>query len=352
MEGYVLVTASEIEIGNLASADKVLVEVMHLDGTGYEVLNLDTKRTGSGAGRVTKFMDTDGEWNTIGAADGEDNIEFGFYGYYMTEDGEIVLKALDTTKANELEVLGGKVEANGKQQFVFGNDAKNLVLDNESVMNLVTDKDVETLEGYKNIKIDETNVNALVIYKGRTVETVYVVDGNLIDKDLYVYYNGDEFEVRGSKTYIPVYMDGELKYFTFTNDKVGGGINAPISENLPVGVYMINLEGTKIVKMDNVLTKDWSSTKVTKTADKYFTVEGKNVSETDVTYADGVKIYDMTEDGVEIEKVVKGDTIVYFNNEYGKGEVATHIWVVKHNSKPTPVDPEAVEVAFTKNGNT
>lgn len=348
MEGYVYVTDSEFEVGGLAATGKALVEVMWLDGTGYEVLSLDTKRVTEGGVRVTKFLDVDGDWTAIGTTQADADrqaIADGFYGYYMTEDGEIVLKALNTTKANELELKGGKVVANGKQQFVFGNDAENLVLDNESVMHLVTDKAVETLEGYKNIKIDEANVKALAIYKGRTVETVYVIDGNLIDKDLYVYYNGDEFEVRGSKTYIPVYMDGELKYFTFTNDKVGGGINAPISENLPVGVYTIALENNKIVEMANVLTKDWSGTKVVSTASngKYFTVEGKNVNEVNVTYADGVKVFDMTEDGVEIKKVVKGDTIVYVRNAADKGEVATHIWVIKHNKKDAPVDPDVVE---------
>ena len=101
--------------------------------------------------------------------------------------------------------------------------------------------------------------------------------------------------------------------------------------------------------MANVLTKDWSGTKVVSTASngKYFTVEGKNVNEVNVTYADGVKVYDMTEDGVEIEKVVKGDTIVYVRNAADKGEVATHIWVVKHNKKDAPVDPDVVEYAMT-----
>ena len=334
MDGYVLVTDSELRAGTLASAGKALVEVMWLDGTGYEVLSLQTKRTGTGNARVTKYLAADGEWYTI-SADANDVVAYGFYGYTMTENGEIVLKALNKTKANETVVYGDVVKAEGKQQFVFGNDALNLVLDNESVMNLVTSKEVKSFEGYKNIKIDENDVDALAIYKGRTVETLYVVDGSLVDKDLYVYYNGTEFEKSGSKTYIPVYMDGELKYFTFADITVGGGVNAPITMNLPVGVYKINLEGSKIVKMDNVLTKAWSSTVVKSVASngKYFTVEGVNVSETNVTYADGVKVYDMTKDGVEIEKVVKGDTIVYFNNSTDKGEVATHIWVVKHNKK-------------------
>ena len=36
LDGYVLVTASEFEVGGLASAGKALVEVLHLDGTGYK----------------------------------------------------------------------------------------------------------------------------------------------------------------------------------------------------------------------------------------------------------------------------------------------------------------------------
>ena len=354
LDGYVLVTDSEFEVGGLIANDKALVEVMWLDGTGYEVLELQTKRTGSGNARVTEYLDANGDWREV---KNTETVAFGFYGYTMTEDGEIVLKALSETKANELEVLPGAVKAEGKQQFVFGDDAKNLVLDNESVMHLVTDKAVETLEGYKNIKIDET-VNALVIYKGRTVETVYVIDGNLIDKDLYAYYNGDEFEVRGKKTYIPVYMDGEMQYYTFdTAMIVGGGVNTVVNEELPVGVYTIALENNKIVEMANVLTKDWSGTKVISTASngKYFTVEGKNVNEVNVTYADGVKVFDMTEDGVEIEKVVKGDTIVYVKNNENKGEVATHIWVVKHNSKVANVEDDAaeytIEAGISKKGN-
>ena len=42
MEGYVYVTDSEFEVGGLAATGKALVEVMWLDGTGYEVLSLDT----------------------------------------------------------------------------------------------------------------------------------------------------------------------------------------------------------------------------------------------------------------------------------------------------------------------
>ncbi|MBQ1250198.1 MAG: hypothetical protein IIY00_01185, partial [Clostridia bacterium] len=344
---YVLVTDSECESGGLASTATALIEVLNLDGSGYEIFSLPTRRTSVDGQQVTQYKNQYGEWVVI-RRDERDMIPYGFYGYTMTDNGEIELKALSETGAQELEVLPGMVRADGKQQFIFGDDAHNLVLNRDSLMHLVTEKGVETIEGYQNMEIDEAAVNALVIYGGRTVREVFVVNGSLIEKDIYAYYNGTEFQISGSKTYIPMYVGGELQYYTFANITVGGGIDTMINEELPDGVYKIDLEGNRIVAMDSVLTESWSKTTVTSVSStgKYFSVEGMNVNEVNVTYADGVEIYDLTDGGTVVDGVAKGDTILYLNNSTDKGEVATHIWIVKHYKSLPIVNDAPVEEAF------
>jgi len=355
MDGYVLLTDSEFEVGGLASNGKALVEVLHLDGTGYEVLELDTKRVKEGGVRVTKFLNELGDWEVLEETSA---IEYGFYGYYMTEDGEIVLKALDTTKAADVQALaknGGKIVADGKtQEFTFNGSSMDLVLDNDTVLNMVTADDVETYEGYKNIKIDETGVDILVVYNGRTVETIYVIDGNMLDNNIYAYYNGTEFRIIDKKLYLPMYVEGELNYYLYaTKNSAGtwvpvvtvtGGSFTPDFDKLWEGVYKIELEGNELAKLQ-IVKDEWYRGTVTKSADKYFHFDDINTTTQEanwITYADGCNVYDLTDGGAKVDKVSRGDTVIYIVNSAADGNVATNVWILAHNSG-TAVKPDSNE---------
>ena len=67
------------------------------------------------------------------------------------------------------------------------------------------------------------------------------------------------FRISGSKTYIPMYVGGELQYYTFANITVGGGIDTMINEELPDGVYedtngkYFRLEPSKMSREDELL---------------------------------------------------------------------------------------------------
>ena len=290
------------------------------------------------------------------SGDESDMIPYGFYGYHMTETGEIELKALRNTQATDVQALGkngGSIAANGKtQELIFNGSALDLVIDNNTALHLVSSKACETYEGYKNFAIDEQDVDVLVIYSGRTVQEIYVIDGQLIEKDVYAYYNGTELQISGSKAYIPMYVDGELWYYTWSAEL--GTIDE--MHTLEDGVYQIDLKGAQIVAMTSLMTESWHRTMVASVrADgTAFTVMGTNVNEVNATCADNVEIYDLTEGGARVDGVSKGDTILYCNNAAAQGSVVTHIWILKHyTSAPVVNDaPATAEVVFTKNGNT
>ncbi|MBQ2709255.1 MAG: hypothetical protein IJF67_13390, partial [Clostridia bacterium] len=91
-------------------------------------------------------------------------------------------------------------------------------------------------------------------------------------------------------------------------------------------------------EMEFVMDEGYKGT-VVDTDDTWFDFEHGTFTQLDdvlVTYADGVEIYDF--DGDETE-LTKGDTVIYLVNDYNKGEVATHIWILSHNSG-TVVGPD------------
>jgi hypothetical protein len=264
----------------------------------------------------------------------------------MTEDGQITLKDLVETKANDMDVLPGTVKANGDSQKLTFGGKSDLVMDNDTVLNMVTAKDVETFEGYKNIKIDEQDVDALVIYSGRTVKEIFVVDGSLYNKNNYVYYTGTEIAERAGKYYITLFVDGEKTTYKYATNV-----------EPQVGIYKLEVE-------DNTATltaygyESVHKAEVTEETELDFDIKQYGAAKNTLTYADGVKIYDLTdvEDGVaaQLNAVAEGDEIMYVENAEGKGVVVTHIWVLKHYGKTVENDKnvESADVNFTKNENT
>jgi len=342
--GYVLVVGSYVEEGTGSKLGALEVEVLHMDGTGYEFFNLPVRRDGRVGARVTQFKDTNGNWNQIGTdADGNDVIENGFYGYYVDDNDCIVLRNL---KANELQVLettGANdkiISADDSQALTFGTKT-DAVLNNSTVLNLVYTNDVETVEGYKNIELNldasEDKVNALVVLNsksGRVVEEMFVVNGNLVNDDIYAYWNG-EFHHDSSGTEIKMYHDGEYFWYDLTNTELDtkaevaqflldntDGSTYNKDTNNAEGIYKIELDGDdldlaalQLIKKENVST---------------YTVFSKNVSELFYTlegyagkyhYAADVKIWDVT-DGGAVSTINKNDRIVVVRDD-----LVTHIFI-------------------------
>jgi len=358
-EGYVLVTDSELSLGGLVSADKALVEVLHLDGTGYEVLDLLTRRTTVDGVRVTQYKDTNGSWVNIDT-DGR-FIEYGFYGYYMTEDGAIVLMDLGTDGRGEVQALaryGGAVSADGSsQKLTFNGSEQELIMDNDTRFHVVDDNDIRTCEGYKNIKIDLSNVDALVIYdNGTTVEELYVIDNGFGNVETYAYWNG-EFDSGSHGTEVKLYHDGEYAWYGLTGMELttkeevaqrmlrlaGYGSDTSLSGE---GIYKFEIDPDDRELVDGELIKDESDSIRTVLSAKaaYFTLVE---SDQEKAYADGVQIYDLRDGGAEAE-LAKSDQILFVGDG---NNLVSLIYII--GSVRTPVVEDEVTtytITYHENG--
>ena len=312
IDGYVLVTASQIREDDLLTNNAAVVKVMYLDGTGYEVLSLPT--------RVKDKVDqvkTNNGWVDIEDVAGKNTIAYGFYGYTIDEDDCIVLSNLDAK--TEMEVLEGKVSFKKEQTGTVGTETKK-VINSATELVLVSEDDVDTVVGYKNINIDEEKVDALVIFNGKVIEKIYVIDGATVTDDVYAYYNGESYN--GSKgTYVTLYVGGEAVNY---QNKTGKALSK--------GAYIIETEGTNLNSAE--LVKDAETVEVVSAVKSlYFqTVDGDKEY-----YADDVKVFDVTDGGVE-STVAKKDKVVFvYDNKTG---LVKYVWVIGQSS--TTVEEDVV----------
>lgn len=306
IDGYVLVVDSQFRTNDLLTSKAAVVKVMYLDGTGYEVLELPT--------RVKSKVDqvkTNKGW--VDLAD-VDEIVPGFYGYTIDENDCIVLSNLDAK--TEMQVLEGKVSFKKEQTGTVG-AVTNKVINSATELVLVSEDDVDTVVGYKNINIDETEVDALVIFNGKIIEKIYVIDGATVTDDVYAYYNGGTYN--GSKgTYVTLFVDGEAVNYL---NKTG--------KTLSKGAYIIETEGTNLT--DAELVKDADTVEVVAAVKSlYFqTVDGGKEY-----YADDVKVFDVTDDGVE-STVAKKDKVVF---AYDKNGLVKYVWIIGQSSTTVTED--------------
>lgn len=319
IDGYVLVTASQIREDDLLTNNAAVVKVMYLDGTGYEVLSLPT--------RVKDKVDqvkTNNGWVDIEDVAGKNTIAYGFYGYTIDEDDCIVLTDLDAK--TEMEVLGGKVSFKKEQTGTVGT-VTNKVINSATELVLVSEDDVDTVVGYKNINIDETKVDALVIFNGKIIEKIYVIDGATVTDDVYAYYNGGTYN--GSKgTYVTLFVDGEAVNYL---NKTG--------ETLVKGAYIIETEGTNLTSAELVKNADTVEV-VSAVKGLYFqTVDGDKEY-----YADDVKVFDVTDDGVE-STVAKKDKVVFvYDKDTG---LVKYVWIIGQSSTTVEEDEVIGDTAMT-----
>ena len=319
IDGYVLVTASQIREDDLLTNNAAVVKVMYLDGTGYEVLSLPT--------RVKDKVDqvkTNNGWVDIEDVAGKNTIAYGFYGYTIDEDDCIVLTDLDAK--TEMEVLGGKVSFKKEQTGTVGT-VTNKVINSATELVLVSEDDVDTVVGYKNINIDETKVDALVIFNGKIIEKIYVIDGATVTDDVYAYYNGGTYN--GSKgTYVTLFVDGEAVNYL---NKTG--------ETLVKGAYIIETEGTNLTSAELVKNADTVEV-VSAVKSLYFqTVDGDKEY-----YADDVKVFDVTDDGVE-STVAKKDKVVFvYDKDTG---LVKYVWIIGQSSTTVEEDEVIGDTAMT-----
>ena len=309
IDGYVYVVDSQFRTNDLLTTKAAVVKVMYLDGTGYEVLELPTRVKN----KVDQVKTNEG-W--VDLAD-VDEIVPGFYGYTIDENDCIVLSNLDAK--TEKQVLEGKVSFKKEQKGTVSG-MSDMVINSATELVLVSEDDVDTVVGYKNINIDEEKVDALVIFNGRIIEKIYVIDGATVTDDVYAYYNGGTYN--GSKgTYVTLFVDGEAVNYL---NKTG--------ETLDKGAYIIETEGTNLT--DAKLVKDADTVEVVSAVKNLYFQTADGGKE---YYADDVKVFDVTDDGVE-STVAKKDKVVFvYDKDTG---LVKYVWVIGQSS--TTVEEDVV----------
>ena len=236
----------------------------------------------------------------------------------MNDNDEIVLKDLDAKVA--AQTLNGTVAFTKAQKGTFGTNT-DLIMNSNSELVLVTKESADTTVGYKNININETGVNALVIYDGRVIESIVVVDGEVISDDIYAYYNGEKYNTTKG-TWVTLYIDGEATSYLYAD-----------AANLAKGAYIVDVEGEELVAVKNV---GEAEAVVAAAKTLYFTVGQNNLY-----YAEDVKVYDITDGGAEAS-VAKNDKVVYVVDQSSKNTgLITHIYIT--GEVTTVVNPDAVE---------
>jgi hypothetical protein len=350
---YVLVTDSEGRTNSLLNGKAAVVEVTHLDGKS-EVLSLQTKKDGSNY----KYY-FNGQWvllndEALNSDKTIKNIPNGWYRYTMTDDGEIVLKALGS-KADG----GNKVSftADASQKFtsvVFkSGDLKNeksddktsnFIMNSKTVLHVVDEDTNKTYTGYKNIKKTVTDGKVLFVLDkddSKLVADIYVINTDSKESNIYAYYDGDTKSTSKDETKIGLYVDGELTYYVYNSSTVAGLDNNKDENGLPkTGAYLVELTDTDVTSM---VLKATVKTKVTGTGEDYFetktTVKNDQGQDVEKTvkhfYDEDVEIYDITDDG-KAGTVAKNDYVV-FVNKASDTDFVTCVYIV---SAPNTTKPD------------
>lgn len=334
-DGYVYVKRDEGRSSSLLDTRAAVVEVLYLDGTGVEVLALPTRVKNNQTQYRINTADGKAEWKPVTGGANNLGVHGKFYAYRVNDDGEIILTQLNSDKARA--VYNDTVVFEKKQTGTFGSVTSFLLNGNTKLTTVgMDDGKVKTSTGYKNININEASKTALAVYDGRLVKNLYVLDGTIKEDDIYAYFSGTTYQTSNG-TFVTLYVNGEPVDYKFSDSAL---TNAAVKAQMPVGAYTI------VVKNDNELesynTVALESTKVTVTAARelYFEAAGARNY-----YSDSVKIYDVTDDGLE-SNVARNDVVVF----RVKDGVVTHVWIVDQVSKevtPDPV-PSALSVTFDK----
>ncbi len=339
IDGYVWVEKAQVRDADLFVEDAALVKVMHLDGSGYEVLPMATKTENN----VTKVQRTSNGTLTWAALNNElvnvyekngTIVRSQFYGYYMNDDEQIVLVDLDNTEA--IQVLEGKVEFKKAQKGVFGTE-ETKIMNSASELVLVTDESADTTTGYKNINISEDAVNALMLFDGKIIETVYVIDGEAIESDIYAYYNGEHAALNTAKTKFSVtlYVDGEPVEYTLDTTK--SGLNIDVDNASAKGIYVIAAEDTDLTAMTK---KDATTVAVSSASDYYFAKDDSTVLDNRYYYAEDVKVYDIYNLGGEAGEIAKYDEVTFiYGTKDGKSTgLVAYAYIIGYNDGEADVE--------------
>ena len=335
IEGYVWVEKAQVRSDDLFVGEAAVVKVMYLDGTGFEVLPMATKVEN----KITKVQTTVSGVLTWDALDDVKAVQAKtgtavksqFYGYYMNEEGQIVLVDLDAKVA--VQGLNTNVEFKKAQTGYFnGTEAKyGKYLNSASELVLVSEKEADTTTGYKNINISETGVDVLVVYNGNLIETIYVIDGEAIESDIYAYYNGETETANNNKNNIVLYIDGAPATYVETANTVLVG-----TESLVKGVYVIEAEGTELTKM-TLKAAATGAVVVTEADDEYFATGEATVNDRKY-YAEDVKVYDIYNLGGEEGTVAKYDKVIYITStKAGYEGLVTYAYIVGYDNSKAPI---------------
>ena len=321
---YILVTGSEGRKDSLLSGKAAVVEVMHLDGK-TEVLPLETRmKDVDNDGKKETQYKLNGTWTTITETGAHSLNISGWYRYTMTDNNEIVLKALNNKAVGGTSV---SFEANNKQTFKsisgLGNKTtSDFVLNSKTVLHVVDEDSNKTYTGYKNIDKSVNNGNVLLVVDGKLVSDIYVLDTDVTEDDIYAYYNGTKFD-NNDGTWVTLFVDGEAHNYLLGN-------NVTVSDK---GIYTIEVSNNDLtvatlVKplVDNKVNQ---AKKVTSAQEAYFqTGTGDNAVKH--YYDADVKVYDITDDGKE-GTVARNDYVLYVENAF-----VTYVYIVSAPDTTTP----------------
>ena len=338
---YVLVTDSEGRANSLLNGKAAVVEVMHLDGK-TEVLPLQTKKDG----QTTQFK-FDGSWYPVASREGNTKLYYtsdesenvqvkGWYRYTMTDDGEIVLKALNDKAIGD---INGAFEAEGKQLLksvsLDGHTNKNdFILNSKTVLHVVDEKNNKTYTGYKNIDKKVTNGNVLFVVDGKVVSDIYVLNTKVAEDDIYAYYDGTTYETTKG-TWVTLYVNGEAQNYLLGKDN---GTPVVLSSN---GIYTITVEDNELVKA-TLKTNANTAKKVTDTSDDYFQVV-ENDKDVKYYYSASVKVFDITDEG-KAGAVANNDTVVWYKAD--DSAFVTYVYIIE-GEDDTTADENVTDGKYT-----
>lgn len=335
LDGYVYVLRDQGRGDSLLTTRAAVVEVLYLDGTGIEVLPLPTRVKTVDGVKQTQFK-AEGKWSKV---DNKLGLAGAFYGYYLNDDDEVVLVALDKDEAKA--VYGANVKFNKKTSGDFGGDTS-FVLNSKTQLVTVNEDDgkINTVTGYKNINVTEDNANALMVFNKKLANTIYVLDADLVTDDVYAFFNGTSYQ-NSKGTWVTLFVDGETVNYKFSDNKL---TSAQVKADMAEGAYIIETKDDELTSWSSLKYSDINlkSEKVLVTASKdlYFqTADGYHY------YAEDAKIYDITDDGVE-GSVEKNDYVVFENNKDNK-TLVTKVWVVGHEDKEVKPDTVAGSTKVT-----
>ena len=186
----------------------------------------------------------------------------------------------------------------------------------------------------QNIKIDNSDEDALktlVIFSGRTVKEIYVVDGELIESDIYAYFNGASFTTTKG-TWVTMYVKGEPVNYLYDTEKM---TNAEVKEELADGIYVIAVEDNELADVE-LKKAETTAVTVASVKNDYFTgIKGANHY-----YADDAKIYDVTNDGAKAS-ISKDDVVVFVKNDIN---LVTYAYIIDTVDEDATTNDEIVVI--------